>query len=165
MIPDHGDYQIIVLPDCNNENIKDVSSHQTFSLPRDWGIEPHSFLYQKCNPLNICYLSLLQVVINVAFTTSWSVILDSNQWPFGPKPNAIPGFANHRFVTSYYRCLVPLSGIEPPSTLAPLLQSGVPTMELVERDESWRRIDKFLRLQCKPNNICPSLIIQLFLTL
>lgn len=26
----------------------------------------------------------------------WSVIQDSNLWPLGPKPSAIPGFANHR---------------------------------------------------------------------
>lgn len=32
------------------------------------------------------------------------------------------------------KCLVPRSGIEPPSTEAPVLQTGDPTMDLVARD-------------------------------
>lgn len=47
--------------------------------------------------------------------------------------------------------VVPHSGIEPLSTLAPVLQTGVPTMERVARDNADEEIDKsFTIKRCKP---------------
>ena len=44
-----------------------------------------------------------------AFLLIWSVIEDSNLWPSGPKPDALPGCANHRKLFTIYLIYIKLA--------------------------------------------------------